>query len=124
VDLRKALDLALCIAGGGQELAKAKMVRCRVRYFSDGVVIGSKGFMNAAFAAARDRFTARRKDGARWMRGNAKVAAGTLWSVRVGIRGFVCCIKLIRIGRAPPMVVFRVLRKTRARDTEWFRAAL
>jgi hypothetical protein len=64
------------------DLGMAKMLRTRVRYFTDGAVIGSKGFVNDAFAAARDRFTERRKDGARRMRGNAKAAAGVLWSVR------------------------------------------
>jgi putative transposase len=64
------------------DLDMAKMLRCRVRYFTDGAVIGSKGFVNDAFAAARDRFTERRKDGARRLRGNAKAAAGVLWSVR------------------------------------------
>lgn len=64
------------------DLGMAGMLSKRVRYFTDGAVIGSKGFVNDAFAAARDRFTERRKDGARRMRGNAKAAAGTLWSVR------------------------------------------
>ncbi|NCQ36002.1 hypothetical protein GW813_13210 [bacterium] len=60
----------------------AKMLRCRVRYFTDGAEIGSKGFVNDAFAAARDRFTDRRKDGARRMRGSGAAAAGVLWTVR------------------------------------------
>jgi hypothetical protein len=70
------------------ELKMVKMLRCRVRYFTDGAVIGSKEFVNEAFAGARDRFTERRKDGARRLRGNAKEAAGLLWSardLRVGI---------------------------------------
>jgi hypothetical protein len=45
-------------------------------------VIGSKEFVNEAFAGARERFTERRKDGARRMRGSGAPAAGTLWSVR------------------------------------------
>ena len=45
-------------------------------------MIGSKGFVNDAFAAARDRFSGKRKDGARRMRGSGKAAAGVLWSVR------------------------------------------
>ncbi len=57
------------------------MLRCRVRYFTDGAVIGSKTFVNEAFAAAHERFTEKRKDGARRMKGNGK-AAGLLWSVR------------------------------------------
>ncbi len=67
---------------GLPDLKLAAMLRCRVRYFTDGAVIGSKAFVNEAFAAARERFTERRKDGARRMRGNGKAAAGVLWSVR------------------------------------------
>ncbi len=64
------------------DLGMAAMLRCRVRYFTDGAVIGSKTFVNEAFASARERFTARRKDGARRMRGSGAPAAGVLWSVR------------------------------------------
>jgi hypothetical protein len=64
------------------ELKLAAMLRCRVRYFTDGAVIGSKAFVNEAFAAARERFTERRKDGARKMKGNGKAATGVLWSLR------------------------------------------
>ena len=64
------------------DLGLAKMLRCRVRYFTDGVVIGSRDFVNEAFASARERFGIKRKDGARKMRGNAKAAAGVLWSAR------------------------------------------
>jgi hypothetical protein len=53
-----------------------------VRYFTDGAVIGSKAFVNEAFAAARERFTEKRKDGARRMRGNGNAATGLLWSAR------------------------------------------
>jgi hypothetical protein len=68
----------------------AAMLRCRVRYFTDGAVIGSKVFVNEAFALSRERFTPGRKDGARRLRGNGKPAAGVLWSMRnlrVGISG-------------------------------------
>ncbi len=64
------------------ELKMAKMLRCRVRYFTDGAVIGSREFVNEAFAGARERFSGKRKDGARPMRGDAKAAAGVLWSMR------------------------------------------
>jgi REP element-mobilizing transposase RayT len=64
------------------DLALAKMLRCRVRYFTDGAVIGSKEFVNEAFASARDRFSAKRKDGARAMKGSGSGAKGLLWSVR------------------------------------------
>jgi putative transposase len=65
-----------------KDLGMAKMLRCRVRYFTDGAVIGSREFVNEAFAGARERFTAKRKDGARRLRGSGKPAAGLLWSVR------------------------------------------
>ncbi len=64
------------------ELSLARMLRCRVRYFTDGAVIGSKDFVNEVFEGARERFSGKRKDGARKMRGSARAAAGTLWSAR------------------------------------------
>ena len=64
------------------ELSVGKMLRCRVRYFTDGAVIGSRGFVNEAFVAARERFGSQRKDGARKLRGSGAAAAGALWSVR------------------------------------------
>ena len=64
------------------DLKMAAMLRHRVRYFTDGAVIGSRSFVNEVFLAARSRFTAGRKDGARRMRGGGAPAAGVLWSVR------------------------------------------
>lgn len=64
------------------ELGMAKILRARVRYFSDGAVIGSKSFVNEAFEAARERFSEKRKDGARRIRGMGKEAGAVLWSVR------------------------------------------
>jgi hypothetical protein len=65
-----------------RDLGMAKMLRCRVRYFTDGAVIGSKEFVNEAFASARERFGPKRKDGARTMRGSGSGAKGQLWSLR------------------------------------------
>jgi putative transposase len=64
------------------DMRMAGMLRQRVRYFTDGAVIGSKAFVNEAFTGARERFTEKRKDGARRMRGNGTAASGVLWSVR------------------------------------------
>jgi len=64
------------------ELDLAAMLRCRIRYFSDGAVLGSKAFVNEAFTASRERFSAKRKDGARRMKGNAASAKDILWSMR------------------------------------------
>jgi hypothetical protein len=64
------------------DLGMAEMLLHRIRYFTDGAVIGSKVFVNEAFAAARARFGPSRKDGARKLRGRGAAAAGVLWSAR------------------------------------------
>ncbi|MDP4647907.1 MAG: transposase [Akkermansiaceae bacterium] len=64
------------------DLDLAAMLRQRIRYFTDGAIIGSKGFVNDAFAASRERFSDKRKDGARRMRGAASAAKDHLWSAR------------------------------------------
>jgi hypothetical protein len=65
-----------------KDLGTAKMLRCRIRYFTDGAVIGSKEFVNEAFASARDRFGPKRKNGARKLNGEGAAAGRTLWSLR------------------------------------------
>ncbi len=64
------------------ELRMAEILSCRVRYFTSGAVIGSKLFVNEVFTSARERFSSKRKDGARAMKGDAKAARGMLWSMR------------------------------------------
>lgn len=53
------------------ELALHKKLLGRVRYFSDGVAIGSEAFVERVFENNRDHFGPRRKTGARRMRGRA-----------------------------------------------------
>jgi putative transposase len=65
-----------------QDLSLAKMVRCRVRYFSDGAVIGSREFVEEAFVNARSRFGQKRRNGARKMRGENRPPQDCLWSMR------------------------------------------
>ncbi len=65
-----------------KDLGMAKMLRCRIRYFTDGAVIGSKEFVNEAFASSRNRFGPRRKDGARKLKGEGAASSGILWSFR------------------------------------------
>jgi REP element-mobilizing transposase RayT len=59
-----------------------QMLRWKVRYFSDGAVIGSRAFVDGLFEQCRDRFGPKRKSGARKMRGRAAGAADVLWSAR------------------------------------------
>jgi putative transposase len=57
--IRKVLD-------EGGELALAEVLRLRVRYFNDGVAIGSKEFVDGVFKEFRNRFgVKKRKTGAR-----------------------------------------------------------
>ncbi|MGD7652152.1 MAG: hypothetical protein ACQCXQ_02980, partial [Verrucomicrobiales bacterium] len=65
-----------------RDISYGTMLRCRIRYFTDGAVIGSRKFVNDAFDGARERFGPKRTDGARKMRGRAGPAAGVLWSLR------------------------------------------
>jgi putative transposase len=66
-----------------------RMLRWRVRYFTDGAALGSRAFVDGLFEQCRDRFGAKRRTGARKMRGKAAAgAADLLWSardLRVGI---------------------------------------
>jgi hypothetical protein len=68
-------EKALEVLARGGKLSEADYLRCKVRYFSDGAVIGGKAFVNEMFAAFRDRFGPKRKDGARPLRGLAGDAA-------------------------------------------------
>ncbi len=49
-------------AGG---LTRGELLACKVRYFSDGVAIGSKTFVDRVFAESRSNFSSGRESGAR-----------------------------------------------------------
>ena len=53
----------------GGELPLHELLRCHVRYFNDGVALGSRLFVEEVFAQNRSIFGERRKDGARKMKG-------------------------------------------------------
>ena len=62
-------------------------VRCRVRYFCDGAVVGSRGFVEDLFRTYRTRYGPKRKDGARPMRGLAKGELYAIRDLRLGVFG-------------------------------------
>ena len=64
------------------EIPLGKLLRCRIRYFSDGAVIGSRSFVDEAFMKSRERFGPKRKTGARRLKGDSEPASGVLWSLR------------------------------------------
>ena len=79
---KEDVEAELALLERSRDVALGKMLRCRVRYFTDGAVLGSREFVDGVFRACRSRFSEKRKSGARKLRGRASAAAGSLWSAR------------------------------------------
>jgi hypothetical protein len=62
-------DEVLAVVAAKGQLALEDYLRLKVRYFSDGAVLGTREFVNQVFGALRERFSTGRQDGARVMRG-------------------------------------------------------
>jgi hypothetical protein len=62
-------------------------LRCRVRYFCDGAVLGSREFVEGVFRKNRRWFGEKRKVGARKMRGLAGVELFTVRDLRLNVFG-------------------------------------
>ena len=56
------------VLSAGGNLPLHELLRCRVRYFSDGLALGSQAFLEQIFQRYRGHFGPRRKTGARPMR--------------------------------------------------------
>lgn len=67
------------VLDAGGRLSAGQLLRCRVRYFSDGVVLGSREFVEGVFAAHREHFGPKRKTGARPLR---QTTLGDLFTAR------------------------------------------
>lgn len=61
-------EVAKVWAAGGK-LSLAQLLRCRVRYFTDGLVIGTEGFVDHFFESRREIFSGGRTTGARRLKG-------------------------------------------------------
>jgi hypothetical protein len=79
---RAVADEELARLERGRNVALRKMLRFRVRYFTDGAAIGSRAFVDEVFRDSRERFGPNRKTGARKLRGAGSAAAGMIWSAR------------------------------------------
>lgn len=77
---RRGLDRAEALSElrDGKALGKAELLRCRVRYFSEGLVLGSRDFVEKVFQEKREWFGSKRKSGARGL----PVEGGGLFSLR------------------------------------------
>ena len=78
------VDAELQRLESGRGVAVAKRLRWRLRYLSDGAVIGQRSFVDEMFRQCRGQFGPKRKDGALRMRGDAKdlTKVSGLWSLR------------------------------------------
>ncbi len=66
-----ALDRPTILAelARGAPLSLPQVLRVRVRHFTDGLILGSRRFVNHAFLHHRDQFGPKRQNGARSLRG-------------------------------------------------------
>jgi putative transposase len=62
----------------GGRLPVWQVLRCRVRYFTDGAVLGGRSFVDGFFERERPRFGPKRETGARKLR----VGMGAVMSLR------------------------------------------
>lgn len=56
------------VSESGGKMTLPQALRCRVRYFTDGMAVGGKAFVDGVFERNRRFFGPKRKDGARKMR--------------------------------------------------------
>jgi REP element-mobilizing transposase RayT len=69
---------------GQTKLTAAELIRHRVRYFTDGLALGSKGFVEEVFLRHRQRFGPRRTTGARPLReADRRLGLNALRALRV-----------------------------------------
>ncbi len=80
VPMRRGFDreAVLKVVAEKGRLGMEDFLRLRVRYFSDGAILGTRGFLESMFGAMKERFGAKRKDGARRVRG----LKGELYALR------------------------------------------
>ncbi len=81
-----ATDVEAVLQAKGK-LPLVSYLRCRVRYFCDGAVFGGREFVEGIYESFRNRFGAKRRTGARAMRGLEGPSLFTLRDLRVGVFG-------------------------------------
>jgi REP element-mobilizing transposase RayT len=64
-----SMDEVAAVLRSKGRLPASEYLKCRVRYFTDGAVLGTKDFVESMFCSFRHRFGPRRSSGARAMRG-------------------------------------------------------
>jgi REP element-mobilizing transposase RayT len=74
------------LARGG-ELGLGQILRLHIRHMTDGLILGSKGFVNETFQRHREKFGPKRKDGARPIRGAPIPGISVVRDLRVNAVG-------------------------------------
>lgn len=84
VSMRKKVprEKVLEVLQRGGKISVSEMIQCKVRYFADGVVIGTKSYVEEVFKTNRKHFPESRKDGARKMRGVEIDGVAKLYVIR------------------------------------------
>ncbi|MFO1459020.1 MAG: transposase [Verrucomicrobiota bacterium] len=82
---KEALDRETILAElkRGGELSLGQVLRLRVRHLTDGLVLGSREFVNEVFVQHREKFGPRRQNGARRIRGVPLLDIRVLRDLRV-----------------------------------------
>ena len=75
------------VVGEKGRVEMSEYLRLRVRYFADGAVLGTRGFVDEVFRTFRSRFGPKRKDGARRMKGVESERLFVLRDLRVDVVG-------------------------------------
>jgi len=80
----EAVEQVVALKG---KLPMNELLRCRVRYFTDGVIFGSRAFVEDAFRRHREHFSFKREEGARSMTGGDWGDLFTARKLRVNVMG-------------------------------------
>lgn len=78
-------EQVLAVLEARGRVSQTSYLRVRVRYFTDGAVLGTRQFVDGVFQAMRSRFGPKRKDGARRMRGLASPELYVLRDLRLRV---------------------------------------
>jgi REP element-mobilizing transposase RayT len=81
----KTVESVVALKG---KLPVNEILRCRVRYFTDGAILGSRAFVEEAFLRHRAHFSTKRDGGAKPMKGGEWGDLFTARQLRVDIMGF------------------------------------
>ena len=82
----RAEEVAKVLAAKGR-LPAYEYVRCRVRYFCDGAVFGTRDFVEDIFRAHRGRYGPKRTTGARKMKGLEDIPLFVLRDLQLNLFG-------------------------------------